>query len=473
MSADGLTFGGGDVFTWALYAVPLFWLARALITTFFRWLGLSHPAHYRWWPRLPWRSFWIVIMRVKEWRELFRMGRKATAGWVGIPAALTMMYRPGQVLLGRMWGFGFGWLQPIGLKATRHLAMFAMTGAGKTTFLVTLVSTWAGSCAIVDPKFQVTQALRRVRGKTWVVLDPYGLGDAPSAIWNVYDEVKAAIERDGWVCCVRWMQKIAESLVITSPGNRSPFFPDAARQFVVSLLLYILLCLPPEQHNLVVFRRLLNRGHDDVASDPDEAFATLLYGMRQCDAFGGAVANGASALENMGNETRGNVLGTAREATKWLDDPRIHRVVGGQSAALCADLKTRDDLVLSLGAPVSAIREELAPFARLLTNTIIHVFETVRAPQRKPCLLAVDEMPAQGYNRAIETAAPVMRSYGLQLLAIAQDIAGVKAAYPTTWETFISNADAVFWMAANSQDTISYLEKVLGTTTHLETIDEA
>src|SRR5690606_32996001 len=80
--------------------------------------------------------------------------------------------------------------------------------------------------------------------------------------------------------------------------------------------------------------------------------------------------------------------------------------------------------------------------------------------KRKPCLLAVDEMPAQGYNRAIETAAPVMRSYGLQLLAIAQDIAGVKAAYPTTWETFISNADAVFWMAANSQETISYLEKV-------------
>jgi hypothetical protein len=52
-------------------------------------------------------------------------------------------------------------------------------------------------------------------------------------------------------------------------------------------------------------------------------------------------------------------------------------VLTGQSTFLSAELKTRDDLVVSFVAPVGAIREELAPFARLLTNTIAHTFETL------------------------------------------------------------------------------------------------
>lgn len=93
--------------------------------------------------------------------------------------------------------------------------------------------------------------------------------------------------------------------------------------------------------------------------------------------------------------------------------------------------------------------------------------------KRAPCLFAIDELPAQGYNRTLETIAPVARSYGLQLLGIAQDIGNLRAAYPHTWESFIGNADAVFWMGSNHQETIAYLEKVLGTTTHREQVDGA
>lgn len=461
-------------FTAVLYGVPLAFAARTAATILLRFVGLSHPDHYRRWPRVPWRALWVPVIRFKEWREeVFRMGRKATAGWVGTPAMLSMLYRPGTVLLGRAYGWGAGWLMPVGMKCSRHLFLIAMTGAGKTVFLTTLVGLWRGSVFLIDPKNQVTQILRRLSKKMWQVIDPFRLGGTASAVWNWFDEVHAAMEREGPQAAVRMAIKCGESLVITPPGDRSPFFPNSARGFAVSLLLFILRYCPREKQNLITFRGLLNRGLDGETNDKQEAFEFLLYTMSLCDDFGGVIANGAAALKNAGPETQGNILATLREQSKWLDLPELRPVLTGQSTVLTPDLKTRDDLILSFVAPVGAIREELAPFARLLTNTIAHTFETLQTRKRRPCLFAIDELPAQGYNRTLEQIAPVARSYGLQLLGIAQDTGNLRAAYPQTWESFIGNADAVWWMGSNHQETIAYLEKILGTTTHREQVEGA
>ncbi len=93
--------------------------------------------------------------------------------------------------------------------------------------------------------------------------------------------------------------------------------------------------------------------------------------------------------------------------------------------------------------------------------------------KRHACLLAVDEFPSQSYNESLEIAAPVLRSYGVQLLLVSQDIGHVRAVYPNTWETFFSNADAVFWMACDHEETLAYLTKVLGTMTHREQVKGA
>ena len=53
-----------------------------------------------------------------------------------------MLYRPGDVLLGSAYLWGSDCCKPVGMKCSRHLFMFAMTGAGKTVSLVTLVSLW-------------------------------------------------------------------------------------------------------------------------------------------------------------------------------------------------------------------------------------------------------------------------------------------------------------------------------------------
>jgi type IV secretory pathway TraG/TraD family ATPase VirD4 len=294
-----------------------------------------------------------------------------------------------------------------------------------------------------------------------------------SAVWNVFAEIDTAVDRDGADAAVRMAIKISESLIITPPGDRSPFFPNAARGVALSTILFVYRYCPREEQNLVTFRRLICRGLDKETSDPKEAIDLWIYVMAQCEDFGGAIANGAAALKNAGPDTLGNVLATLREQTKWIDLPELHPVLTGPSSFLSHELKTRDDLVVSLVAPVGAIREELAPFCRLLTNIIAHTFETLDVRKRRPCLFAIDELPAQGYNRTLETIAPVARSYGLQLLGIAQDIGNLRAAYPQTWESYIGNADAVFFMGCNHAETISYLEKALGTTSHREQVDGA
>lgn len=360
-----------------VYAILLAFAARTAFTVLMRLFGLSHPNHYHRWPRFPWRSLWIPVLRFKEWRdEVFRMGRKATGGFTSAAGMFSLMYSPGKVLLGRAYLWGFGLLQPVGTKVSRHAFMVAMTGVGKTVMLISQVALWRGSVFLIDPKAQVTNALRRVARKTWLVLDPFHLTDAATACWNWFDEVRAVMERNGTDAAVRMAMKCAASLVITPAGDRSPFFPNSARAFALSLLLFIIRYVPPERQNFLTFRALLNRGLDGETSDRGEAMDLLLYAMVECTDFGGAIANGAAALKNAGEETRGNVLATLRQQSSWLDLPELRPILTGKSSFVTSELKTRSDLVVALVAPVGAIRGELAPFCRLLVNGICHSFET-------------------------------------------------------------------------------------------------
>lgn len=114
--------------------------------------GLWNPATYHRWLWLPWRplarawlAFWAYIDT--EWRS----GKRATAGFASVLHKLCLVYRPGDVFLGRMSIAGLGWFQPLGQKLERHLFMFAGTGAGKTTLLITMLGLHPGNVFVIDP----------------------------------------------------------------------------------------------------------------------------------------------------------------------------------------------------------------------------------------------------------------------------------------------------------------------------------
>lgn len=452
---------------WAIDLAVYLFVLRTVLTYLGRKAGLSHPDHYHRWPRVPWRMAFKAWLALKRWHErVFQMGKRSTGGFAGVLATLTLMYRPGFLILGRAYAWGLGLLQPIGVKVERHLFMYAMTGAGKTTSLITLISLWRNSVFCIDPKAQITNALFAHDWRTWYVLDPYGISNAISACFNAIDCLKDAVKRDGSGAAVLLAMRIAQALIVTPAGSRSPYFTDTARGFLTGLILHVLTWHDEADDNLPFIRDLIVRGYQvfdengECISTDDEAHELLLRQMMKNPAFDGAIIGAAAAMMSASRETGGNVRSTLQEQTKWLDIPPVRAILRSTTLPL-SQLKTRKDVALSVTAPVLSVREELSPLCRLLTNMIAYTFEAV--PEKNgQCLTVLDELPSQGHNETLEVMLAVARSYGLTVLGISQNTELMEKAYPKSWGMFSGEADAVFWMATNHERTAQHLSQILG-----------
>ena len=454
--------------------IPLYlFVLRTIVILITRTIGLYHPDQYRLWPRLPWRTLVNAFVHLIIWFErAFLMGKRATGGFANALETLTLLHKPGHILLGRAFAWGVGLLQPIGVKVERHLFMYAMTGAGKTTALITILSTWRSSVLCIDPKAQITNALFEHDWRTWFVLDPYGISKATSACFNALDCIKVAMMREGTEIAVLWAIRIAQAMIITPSSSRTPYFTDTARGYLVGIILHVISYHPENEHNLPYIRNLLINGYrvyDEKTgkekTKDDEAQQLLLRSMMNNAAYEGAVAGAAAALVSASEDTGGNVRSTLQEQTKWLDIPAVCNILRSTSLPL-GDLKIRKDVVLSLAAPILSIREELSPLCRLITNMTAYTFEYEKKKSGQ-CLTIIDELPSQGHNDTFEVMLAVARSYGQTILGISQNIELMKKVYPKSWATFSGEADAVFWMATNHSDTAGHLSKVLGQKSHV------
>lgn len=192
----------------------------------------------------------------------------------------------------------------------------------------------------------------------------------------------------------------------------------------------------------------------------NEAHNLLLHMMAKNKAFGGAISGAAAALMKASGETGGNLWSTLQDQTRFLDLPAVCAILKETSLPLSA-LKTRNDVVLSLTAPLLSIKQELAPLARLLTNMISYTFEDVKE-MNGTCLSMIDELPSQGYNETFLTTLAIGRSQGQLLVGAAQNMGQMKSVYPKDYGTFIGEADAVLWMGSAHIETTEMLSRILG-----------
>jgi type IV secretory pathway TraG/TraD family ATPase VirD4 len=420
--------------------------------------------------------FYRLWMQFAKWREqIFRFGRYSTGSFSGVFASLTLQYTQRKLYLGKVWAWGFGLPQSVGINITRHLAIFAMTGAGKTTLLITMLWLWlrssGGSAWLIDPKNQITAALEHKDKRCqWVVLRPYEPNN--TAQWNPFDDIKAAMKREGAGAIVKWSKRLSQSLIITPEGTKQPYFTKTSEQFVNALVMHIITYHPESEHNLPFARTLITHFYrvynDDgsVESTKEESRKLLFKIMDENPSFGEVISKAASAFTSATGDTEASLLSTLQEQTQWLDDPYVSHMLMATTRPL-SDAKTCDDVVFSLSLPVLSMRQELKPLVRLYTNFTVYTFESVKE-KKGQCLCVIDEIQAQGYNETIEVALPVARSSGMNIVAIAQDVEGMKGAYPKTFKAFCGNADAVLWMATNHPDNLDYISRALGKTTYVE-----
>lgn len=444
-----------DIAAISAIAVIALWLGsfvfKTILIFILRQFGCSTPELYSKFPTLPWRSVYRVKMNIARWYEhVFKFGKQQTGGFASVLSVLTNRFSKGKIFIGRPWFCGFGLYQSIGIKLTKHMLIVAGTGSGKTSTIIASLANWKGSAFVLDPTSIITNTLaKNDKKRQWLELSPYE--PETTAQINPFDDVKAAIVREGPDAAIKWSYRIGESFIKTEPNLKQPFFTDASRGFFVGAFLHILSAHPEEEHNLGTLRHLIIHGYkvfdDDgkLLSTPEESRQFLYRAMLNNPAYGGAIAGAAAPFINSSPETKGNLEATLQEKTKILDIPAVRHFFAKTTRPL-SDLKTKDDAGFVLNIPLFSLRQELNGVAMLVQNLVFYTFESVKE-RKGMALFVTDEAQAQGYNSALEVAMPTARSQGLNIIVITQDLDGLEAEYKKTYLAFVGNADIVLWMA--------------------------
>jgi type IV secretory pathway TraG/TraD family ATPase VirD4 len=464
-------------FAWSFAFVFSYFFWLILFSRFWKLIGRWNPFGWKTHRMRP--TFLRMYANVSDWWEReTKFGRQATGGFASLLSVLSNEFKHGDIFLGRPKLIVGGMLRPIGIQTEKHMVTIAGTGSGKSTgALIPNLCIHRGSALIIDPKGELATITARRRGhggggvrgigQDVFVLDPFGIVPGfGTASYNVFDEMERVAEYDV-DRPVSYARKVAQALVPST--SRDPYWDDAPRTFISGLLLYIFQG-PEEQRNLVRLRELIMEGDVDAygtltkaGGDPrGDAFDALLAMMKSCPEgpYRHVIVGSANSLSKMSPNQRGSVLTMAMEHTSFLDMPEIRRI-SMSSDFLLEDLKNRA-ISIYLCLPLNAVSGIEGRWLRMFVLLTVDMMTRVSKAPNPPLLLAIDEFPSLGKLDGIETVAPTMRSVGVRLWVIGQDLEQFERVYPESWGGFIGNAEAVQFMGITHPPTVAWLAERLG-----------
>ncbi|MEO0400447.1 MAG: type IV secretory system conjugative DNA transfer family protein [Pseudomonadota bacterium] len=390
-----------------------------------------------------------------------REPRFPAAAWCD-PQTLTdhpkWTFDPGSVFVGAVNG------HPLGIKDDRHMMTVAGSRAGKgRSVIVPNLCLYQGSVVAIDPKgdLATVTATRRGRGSEHCdglgqdvyVLDPFGAsrGNAGDYLagFNPLDRIDVHSEeaRDDAAL-------IADALVV--PSKSETHWTDAARQWLIGLILHVCETRTGEARSLATVRDLLTVNEAELTD--------LLAEMSLSEIAFGVVARSSNALVAMSDKERSGVLSTANVQTEFLDSPAMRRVLSKSDFRL-EDLKLKK-LTVYLSLPAGRMGTH-ARWLRLMIALTIEAMEREQTRPSDPVLVIMDEFHALGPMKTIERAAGLIAGFGVRLWPILQDLTQLQSDYKESWETFLGNAGLTQWFGVNDLTTLEYLSKRLGRMTML------
>lgn len=474
----GLCLGSAPMVGRMFLLAAIFWFFP--FPRVMRMLGIYDPFRHsdRRRPRLA-----GAASRLLDQIEMRLFGRQKTGGWAGIVRMLASAYRRGDFLAGRMSLFGrFGLLRACAIETRKGQAVtIGKPGSGKSTAAaIPAILLHDGPVLAFDPKGELAQRCYAARGaggngvkgrgdKTHVV-DPANLTGLPRSRYNPLQEIEREPDTDKALYLIF---KLAEALVKNPGGGENSWVYTGARDAAKGIIGYVLTARPPAQRNLSTVRRLLMEGdREKYAQAVAEKvkgiekltpFEVLLAAMMDAPPgpFREVIAGQADTLQKMGDRQRGAVLSALVEATGWLDLPQFQQATGACDFYL-ADFKT-EALSVFVCLPLNDLAGVAGGFMRaflmLFTDTM---YRAGADPKAGTVLCLVDEFPQFGHIEGFCVIGPTMRSYGVKLWVLLQDLGQLQAIYPKEWESFIGCAAMVQYFAVHHGATIDYLVKSLG-----------
>jgi type IV secretion system protein VirD4 len=203
-------------------------------------------------------------------------------------------------------------------------------------------------------------------------------------------------------------------------------------------------------------RNILNYGAED--------FKGLLKHMSGLASGQGKIAGAANRMLQKADKEFSSVVSTAQRHTHFLDSGRMAKTLTRSDFSLF-DIKKKP-MTVYLVLPADRISTHNR-WLRLVVSMAMAAMARTPGRPKPPVLFLLDEFAALGKLDMVETAAGLMRGYGLKLWPILQDLPQLQAKYPKGWESFIGNAGAMQLFGVNDKQTAEYFSKKIGAETIL------
>jgi len=333
----------------------------------------------------------------------------------------------------------------------RHVIVVGGSRGGKgISIIVPNLLHHKGSVIVYDPageNFALTAAYRQqVLGQKVVVLDPFGITDAPSNTWNPLAE----IDFDADPLALDKCYALAESLIERSA--KDSYWTQSAQELLAMCCAFVGLRSIEENLHLGQVYALLH------SEDLDPLWKAMSH-INGCNLSTIISRFGASCLSREGKEFDG-VLQTLRTALRFIATESMSNSLSSSDVSLSSlkDGNTTVYIVMPAGAGAT-----YKGWLRLVYNCAFDAMQdTAITKPSVPTLFLMDEFPLLGYMERIKRAAGEAAKFGVKFFICAQDINQLKEIYGEAWESFVGNSGLTIMFANNDLATQTYLSKKLG-----------
>ncbi|MCI8582569.1 MAG: type IV secretory system conjugative DNA transfer family protein [Dorea sp.] len=355
----------------------------------------------------------------------------------------------------------------IGLDGKKHrrnlnILVVGGSGAGKTRFFCKPnVMQCNTSMVILDPKGEIvrdTGSLLEEKGYEVRVLDLINMHRSHCYNPFVY------LRNDNDV------QRLVTNLfkATTPKGSQSqdPFWDTAASMLLLSLVFYLKYEAPPDEQNFPMVMELLRAGEvreddDSYVSPLDELFDRLEitdpehialkyyrdYHSGSAKTLKSIQITLAARLEKFNLESLASLT-----ATDELDLPSL----GEKKVALFALIPDNDT---SFNFLVSLL------YTQLFQQLFYLADHKYGGGLPVHCQFIMDEFANVSLPDDFDKILSVMRSRGVSVSIILQNLAQLKALFEKQWESIVGNADEFLYLGGNEQSTHKYVSELLGKST--------
>lgn len=357
----------------------------------------------------------------------------------------------------------------MGLDGHRHrrnlnVLVCGGSGAGKTRFYAKPNVMQANtSMVILDPKGEIlrdTGQMLREKGYEVRILDLINM--EKSHCYNPFFYLKTDNDVQ------RLVTNLFKATTVKGAQSSDPFWDTAASMLLLSLVFFLKYEAPPEEQNFPMVMELLRNG--DIPEDVDGYLSPLDELMDRLE---------AREPDHIALKYYRNYRSGAAKTVKSIQITLAARLEKFNLESLSA-LTVTDELDLaSMGekkvALFALIPDNDTSFNFLISILYTQLFQQLfyTADRKYGGLLPVhvhfimDEFANVSLPDDFDKILSVMRSRGVSVSIILQNMAQLKALFEKQWESIAGNCDTFLYLGGNEQATHKYVSELLGK----ETID--